>query len=83
MRLLILIPVLALGACATAPVDPKGLKAPARWLMVAPCELPDIPPDEGNPATRAPYYAASRRCQARTADQVRGLQGYVRTVRGD
>lgn len=82
MRLILMLPIVALAACAKEPpVDPAKLKAPAKWLMVAPCELPEIPADEGNPATRAPYYATSRRCHARTADQVRGLQGYVQTVR--
>jgi hypothetical protein len=50
--------------------------------MMTPCKLPAIPSDEGNPAVRAAYYAQMRSCHGRTADQVTGLQRYVRRVRG-
>jgi hypothetical protein len=82
MRALILLPLVLAGGCATTGAEPSKLKAPARYLMAPPCAMPSIPETEGNPAVRAGYYASSRACHGRTGDQVRGLQSYVRKVRG-
>lgn len=71
---------LLLAGCATAPVA-LNPNPPARWLMAKPKEAPEIPADEGNPAARAHYYAGSREECAATADQVRGLQAYIRASR--
>lgn len=71
-----------LSGCASAPVETGKLSPPARYLMTAPCRLPAIPADEGNPAVRAAYYAGSRSCHGRTMDQVEGLQRYIKKVRG-
>jgi type IV pilus biogenesis protein CpaD/CtpE len=72
---------LVAGCANSPPVAPSKLKAPSAWMMESPCRATPIPADEANPASRSRYYASSRRCHARTADQVRGLQRYVRTVR--
>jgi hypothetical protein len=73
---------LVVTGCASAPVEADKIKPPAGYLMMTPCKLPAIPSDEGNPAVRAAYYAQMRSCHGRTADQVTGLQRYVRRVRG-
>lgn len=70
-----------LSGCASTGAETAKLKEPTPYLMATPCPMPDIPATEGNPLDRARYYTDSRVCHGRTADQVRGLQRYVRTVR--
>jgi len=82
MKNLICLTAVALAGCAGVPTEVTKLNAPAPYLMAAPCKLPEIPSTEGNPADRASYYSKSRACHGRAASQVRGLQSYVRKVRG-
>lgn len=83
MRAMLIVGAAALvaGCSGNPPVAPAKLKPPSPWMMRAPCNPGYIPPDEANPAARSKYYATSRKCHAQTADQVRGLQRYVKTVR--
>lgn len=82
MRTIVVMATALVAGCASnPPVAPSKLRAPSAWLMSQPCRPGQIPADEANPASRSRYYASSRRCHAQTADQVRGLQRYVKTVR--
>jgi uncharacterized lipoprotein YajG len=78
MKLIVAIAVLSLAACATPTGYGQAVAPPAPWLMQSPSLFPKMKPGDDARET----LARSAKSHARNRAQVKGLQRYVRTVRG-
>lgn len=81
MRWIIVLAACGLAGCSDGiPTDTGSINPPSKWMMARKCNLPPVPPEDGDPVQRAEYNVKLRRCAAQRGDQVSGLQSYARKV---